>query len=377
MLLRYIDLRFLVIFLVFAPSFLCANGTDKDHEKQLTDSIICLKNNSSSLSVDLFGGAIVGFRLDSTTINPFSWKEQREQMPENNKSGAIFQGHFLCLGRWGAPTKGEMMAGVPHNGQSCRDMWRVDSISNLFILMNSEAPLDGIIISRAVKIARKSPVFKVEEKIKNINTVGRLFNMVQHATLGSPFLDSTTIVDTNAKEGFMQSMSYPNPSAFEYTWPIGFIDSSKNTLDLTRSSMHYSYVTTHIFSDSIGWVIASSPKRGLLVGYIWKTREYPWINIWNQLVDGKLWAKGLEFGTTGIGRSYPELLEKDTRFHGRNSFFFLDAKETVEKSYICFEIKIPVNFNGVSEVILDKNKICIYEKKRIGNNKFSIPIQFD
>lgn len=375
---RLIKYRYVVVLLLDIAFISASLPAKKIFGKRTTNqpatSVISLTNGISRLLIDTHGGAIVGFILDSTSVNPYSWRVNTGQMPQNNKEGAVFQGHFLCLGRWGAPTAGEMKAGVPHNGQSSRDFWKVDSLVNGSLLkMSSKAPLDGIEVRRTVRIAGQSPVFKVTEKIKNINSAGRLFNVVQHVTVGPPFLDSTTVVNTNAKEGFMQTMSYPDPAAFEYTWPAGFIDSTKVTLDLTKSSMQHSYVSTHIFADSIGWFTASSPKSRLLVGYIWKTAEYPWINIWNQVVDGKLWAKGLEFGTTGIGRSYQELLSVDTRFHGRSSFFFLDATETVEKSYICFQLKIPAGFSGVKSVVLKDGVISVVEKNKATNYTFTIP----
>ena len=98
------------------------------------------------------------------------------------------------------------------------------------------------------------------------------------------------------------------------------------------------------------------------MGYVWKTKDYPWLNLWQQWVDGKLWAKGLEFGTSGIGRSYQELLAVDTRFHGRSSYLFLDATETLDKSYLCFELAIPADFQGVSALKLEKSSVEIREK---------------
>ena len=381
---KYIDmlyryLCFIMLVMIFISTNLFAQEISKGKSKiKQNTSVVNLKNGTARLSIDTHGGAIVGFTMDSMSINPYSWKLNIDQMPQNNKYGAVFQGHFLCLGRWGAPTLGEMKAGVPHNGQSVCDYWIIDSLfTGSRLIMSSKAPLDGILIKRTVWIDRLSPVFKVTENVKNTNSVGRLFNIVQHATIGSPFLDSTTIINTNAKEGFMQTMSFPNPTAFEYSWPIGFVDSTKTMLDLTKSSMHYSYVSTHIFADSIGWVTASSPKNGLLIGYIWKTSDYPWINIWNQVVDGKLWAKGLEFGTTGIGKSYQDLLSVDTRFHGRSSFFFLDATDTVEKSYIGFQLKIPSDFSNVSKVTFKDGVISIIEKNKTRNYILTIPSLFE
>ncbi|MFZ4726140.1 MAG: hypothetical protein ACOYMD_11915, partial [Paludibacter sp.] len=234
-------------------------------------SIITLTNSNSQLSIDLQGGAIVDFHLNSNKINPFTWKVTTAQMPANNKNGVVFQGHFLCLGRWGAPTDGEMKAGVPHNGQAGRDLWKLEKTdSSKPIKMTANAPLDGITVERTIQLDTKSAAYKVTEKVKNVTSAGRLFNIVQHATIGAPFLDSTTLIDSNAKQGFLQTMCYPNPSAYEFIFPNAYTDSTKTALDLRTSSNKNSYVSTHIFADSIGWIVAATPNKKMLVGYIWK-----------------------------------------------------------------------------------------------------------
>jgi len=340
--------------------------------KSKPSTVISLNNLSSQVSIDLLGGAMVGFQLKTLQINPFTWKVTKAQMPANNKSGAVFQGHFLCLGRWGAPTDGEMKAGVPHNGQAGRDLWKLDaSATGQSIRMTSNAPLDGISVERTIQLDPINAVYKVTEKVTNVTSIGRLFNMVQHATIGAPFLDTTTLIDSNAKHGFLQTMCYPNPSEYEFVFPNAFVDSTRAPLDLCTSNNQNSYVSTHIFADSLGWIVAATPNKGLLVGYVWKTKDYPWLNLWQQWVDGKLWAKGLEFGTTGIGKSYQELLAVDTRFHNRSSFFFLDATETVEKSYISFEMQIPADFKGVSSLEMQHAAITVFEKST--RKAFQIP----
>jgi hypothetical protein len=262
-----------------------------------------------------------------------------------------------------------MKAGVPHNGQAVRDKWQLETFQKSGVAkMTIKAPLDGIAVERIVRMDAKSAAYKVTEKVKNITTMGRLFNIVQHATIGAPFLDSTTLIDSNAKQGFLQSMCYPNPAAYEFQFPNAYVDSTKAPLNLRTSYNKDSYVSTHIFADSIGWIVAATPSKGLLVGYVWKTADYPWLNLWQQWVDGKLWAKGLEFGTTGVGKSYQDLLAVDTRFHGRSSFFFLDATETVEKSYISFEMEIPEDFKGVESFVLGKTGINIIEKTVTGRS---------
>lgn len=315
------------------------------------------------LTVDLLGGAFVDFRLSKQTDNPFSWYIPINEMPENNCQGACFQGHFMCLGRWGAPTVGEMRAGVPHNGEAGNKLWKQQILEgDSLLVIRTEAPLDGVSARRKIQFDKINAVFKVTDYINSHLTVGRPFNMVQHATIGPPFLTSSTIINSNATVGFMQHLSYPNPHACEYVWPVAIIDTLGNQIDLTRTDISQSYVSTHLFSEKYGWITATEPQKGLLIGYIWNTEEYAWLNLWHEMKEGKPCAKGLEFGTTGIGVSYQDLLAIDTRFHGVNSFVYLDAWENLEKSFLCFQIFVPASYAGVKQIELKEDKIVIVEK---------------
>lgn len=339
----------------------CENLPEEKVALEVKPSIVYIQQASAKLGIDIMGGAIVDFQLANDSVNPFTWKVTREQMPVNNQSGAVFQGHFLCLGRWGAPTAGEMAAGVPHNGQAGAGFWQVDSTTESgSLLMQASAPLDGVDVTRKLQWKGKQALWQAIETVTNTTSIARPFNIVQHVTIGAPFLDTATRIFTNATDGFMQSLSYPNPHAFAYTWPNGLLDSSRKPVDLRQSHTPESYVSTHIFSDSIGWVVAFNPTTGHLLGYWFSTSAYPWINIWHQMQDGKPWAKGLEFGTTGIGKSYQELMATDTRFKGRASFFLLDAGEQVEKSYYCFLTKLPPGTMAVNKVELTSTGIVIH-----------------
>jgi len=295
-----------------------------------------LKNKTCEVTIDRWGGAFTSLRHTSSPVNPLSWALTVADMPPNNQNGAPFKGHFLCVGRWGSPSDGEIAAGVPHNGEPSNSYWQIVKRTDRSIHMENEAPLDDLKVKRIVALDEEAPTFLVTESFENVGAMGRISNVVQHITIGPPFLSEQTVVFTNAKQGFNQKFSYPDPSAYSYTWPMGLADTAtQRTIDMRRADHGDSHVTTHIFdeADEYGYVVAFDPSAQLVVGYVWKLDEYPWINIWHQLIDGELWAKGLEFGTTGIGRSYKELLAIDTRFHGVNSFEFIDAKEIQTKQF--------------------------------------------
>jgi hypothetical protein len=334
-----------------------------------------IQNESARMIFDRYGGAIIDFRLFGTDINPFTWELTSEQMPENNKQGAAFRGHFVCLGRWGAPTKGEMQAGVPHNGQASNQWWNIVQKKKHSFIVDCNAPLDHMYVKREFHIDHNKPVVFARETVKNFSTVGRFNNIVQHPTIGPPFLNDSTVINTNADKGFLQECSYPNPCENEYNWPFA-VKSDSTIIDLRRSNIDINYVTTHIFSDTMGWVSAYDPNSKLLLAYVFSTDEHPWLNIWHQTDStGNPVAKGLEFGTTGIGRPYQDLLKLDTRFHGQSSFTFLDAGETVTKSYYLLLTTIDKPVQNIGDIIPGRKnsniRILDQDKKILKDISFS------
>jgi hypothetical protein len=59
----------------------------------------------------------------------------------------------------------------------------------------------------------------------------------------------------------MQYHSYPNPHRYEYNWPEAIIDTLNNIIDLTRTDIVKSYVSTHLFDSEFAWITASSPEK--------------------------------------------------------------------------------------------------------------------
>ena len=154
-----------------------------------------LENNSCSLSAESFGGAIIDFHLkDDTQINPLSFAFTKEQMPDNNKNGAPYCGHFLCAGRWGLPSKGEIKNGMPNHGEAANIEWQIER-NDYYLFMQTLAKKEGLHIERTIELDKHNSVFAVSESFTNINPLGRLYNVVQHPTLAAPFLDASTIIN--------------------------------------------------------------------------------------------------------------------------------------------------------------------------------------
>lgn len=326
------------------------------------------ENEKIKVRFETAGSAVSEFILKSKPLNPLSWTLQPKDMPKPNQGAPVFRGHFLCTGRWGAASAEEQMAGIPHNGEVNTQNWKVlkrEKVNGnlLGASLLCKLPKEQMTVERKIQIHPSGNAFFVTEKCSSLTDLDRLFNLVQHPTIGAPFLNPQTVIDCNGTAGFDQRTGTQDLEKKVFYWPNGELEDG--ACDLRKVNDDRGYVTTHIFPDSVewGWVTASSPNTELVLGYIFKAKAYPWLNLWHWKKDGVPHAHGLEFGTTGKGLPYPELLAQGgTSFFGKNSFVFLPARQSITKSYLAFLGEIPKDFSGVARIDWNNDKIILTEQ---------------
>ncbi|MEX2304034.1 MAG: hypothetical protein WD733_24020 [Bryobacterales bacterium] len=329
---------------------------------------VVLEGEQASVVVDLGGGSIVRFQLKESPLNPLVWNNQGP--PDEARP----MSHFLCLDRWGAPSKAEQANGMPSHGEVTRVRWNLlrepaSSGGSIEAEMAAALPLAGLSIKRRIRLAAKQALLTVTEEVTNTNKLGRLYNMVQHPTIGPPFLDAATVVDANAGQGFMQSSPLPNPEEPSVRWPQALRNGQPVDLRHLTDSPDPN-VVSFVIDDEYGWVTAVNASHGLLLGYLWKKSDYPWLNIWRHVKDGKPFARGLEFGTTGLHQPFAALLEKG-RIFGRPLYNYLDAGQSAERSYVAFLLAVPGGYQGVADVRYESGTITVREKA--SGRELSIP----
>ena len=329
--------------------------------------LLILDGKAAKLVVDLGGGSIADFHLKSNKLNPLQWDSwDFSDTPEADPPmEPRSMGHFLCLDRWGPATEAELGHGMQWHGEATRVWWTTNSQpvkkdGQLHADMSAELPLAGLKVTRTIRMSEKESIFSVSEAVTNTRHLGRIYNIVQHPTIGPPFLDESTIVDANATRGFMQDRPMPMPEIPEVRWP--------NALQMDGTQVDIRYLTddsapgvvSYIVEEEYGWTTAINASEGLLVGYIWPTADYPWFDAWRHVKEGKPFARGLEFGTTGLHQPGPVLVEKGKIF-GQKIFRFIDADETQTFSYANFLMEIPNNFAGVADIDYTGDKLVIRE----------------
>ncbi|HTF30197.1 MAG TPA: hypothetical protein VK625_15205 [Flavitalea sp.] len=325
-----------------------------------------IHNARASLTINAFGGALIDFHLRDSKINPLSFRFTEDQMPVNNKSGAPYQGHFLCLGRWGGPSVGEVKAGVPDHGHLANIMWTCSSTDEDqgTLNMHAESKLEGLKIDRTIQMDARLGLYLVTELVVNINPLGRLYNMVQHPTIAAPFLKNNMRIQCNASKGFHYK-NYHDPEKNASNWPYG-IEEDKTINDLRFCDRGVSSVFSFIVDEKsrLGWITAYSPDAKLLIGYLWLRQDYPWINLWKDWDKGNIRYCGLEFGTTGIHQPFMEILaqNKATVFN-INTFQYIDAGERVHRRYLSFLAETPDDFGEIESVFIRDGSLFIRSHK--------------
>ena len=335
-------------------------------------TLVKLENHTVSLMVDPFGGAITSFRLNDNVINPLSFSFSKEQMPANNQPGAVYQGHFACIGRWGAPSIGEMKAGLPHHGEPANIGWTIDEQHPAGLRMHVTAAKEGLHVTRKIVLDTFQPVFAVTEEITNTNGLGRPFNIVQHPTLAPPFLDANTSIDCNAAEGLEQAV-YSRVGNCNVNWPM-VKDMHEQSFDLRRPTVPYNSVFSFVVKEQgeYGWITAYSPAHNLLFGYLWKRADYPWIHLWQHFTNETIAYRGIEFGTAGIHQPFSEFIQSTPTLFGEKTYEYLDAGEAITKTYFSFIHAVAEGFTGVENVYFANDVLCI--QARPGGNDINIKL---
>lgn len=338
----------IILFVPLLIAVSCDQGSLREKETvDLSVDDFIFENRDFSLTVTRTGGMFTDFHLKGRPVNPFGWSVLPEQMPENNQPH-VFAGHFLCSGRWGAPSEGEIAVGIPHNGEVNTMPWIIThdekSENGLrSVSMNCHAPIERLDVERKIVIPETGSWFFVKEKFTNNLPVGRIANFVQHGTVYAPFLNEEMLVFTNAERGFDQRTNPKFLQDSSFVWPHAVL-ASGSRINLTNPQTDEGFVTTHIFpeNDSLGWIVAINPTENILLAYVFKTSEYPWFNYWHHAEEGKPYVRGLEFGTTGLGQAHEMIFEENNRFFGTPFFLYMNAGETLEKCWLCLKMETEI-----------------------------------
>lgn len=339
-----------------------------------------LDNGEVTLTMLEGGGHIAGLRLrDGPRVNPLwipAWKtiepwayRRRHARRYALRLLAAISGHNPCLGWFGDPSPEEARAGMECHGEAPVARWRlirrIRSAAALSLTCRCTLPVAQMELTRTLRTRKGSNAVQVREVVRNLSRRDLPFTMCQHVTVGPPFLEKgVTVFDMPATRGhtfpgrFGDSQRLCPDQAF--TWPHG-PGAAGRRVDLRmigREFRRSSDFTTQLIDPRRrdAWFSAVNPRQGLLLAYVWRREDYPWVGNWEENFgrqsapwSGRSLARGMEFANTPFPVGLRRAVEKG-RFHGLPTFRWLPARSSAEFRYDILLLWVPEKTRGVADI---------------------------
>lgn len=371
-----------------APGLLARQPDSRPREVNFENTpALEIANDKLALTVTLLGGTFARLVLaEEPDLNPL-WepvrfgRETGRAVPFNGGAG-----HFLCVDGFGPVSAEERAAGLPGHGEAhlqkheVRAFDRQGGVQSLTI--EATLPLVQEKLTRRISLAAGESMLRVDTKLENLLAFDRPVHWAEHGTVGSPFLESgQTVVDVSGRRS--QSRPYDRPgsgpmarrlaSGKDFDWPMApGLDGAPVDLRLTPVNPHWlDHSATLIDPErKYGWTTALHPARRLVVGYLFRREEFPWVQYWgNYPANGKL-ARGLEFSTQPYDVSRREVVSSP-RLFGAPMYRWLPAKSAIEASFLMFYARVPAGMAHVDDVRLENGRLIIED--RHANSRQELP----
>ena len=362
------------IFLTIAAAFVLAAlalGATVTFENR---PAVVIGNNKVVFTVLPQGTTIASviLREDVNVLNPL-WNPVRmaRELGQTSPNGTGF-GHFLCLDGFGSPSPDEKAAGLPGHGEAHdREFEHEGSYSDgeSIHVFKADLPITQERVTRTMRLRDGENVMAVATEVESLLGFDRPVFWAEHATIGSPFLEpNATVVDLPATRSKTRPYS-PSKAGLphrlasdkDFVWPMALgvdgklvdlraapseTDSGDHTASLLDATRKNVYVTM------------LNSRRRLLLGYVFKASDYPWVQNWeNYPSNGKL-ARGLEFSTLPYDMPRRLVIEEGKMF-GAPLYRWLPAKGKLTARFLMFYTPVPAGFRKVSDVKLVDGNIVV------------------
>ena len=110
------------------------------------------------------------------------------------------------------------------------------------------------------------------------------------------------------------------------------------------------------------YVTALHPVKKLVVGWVFKSDEFPWLQNWEYYPTNGMYARGLEFSTQPFDVPRREAVTLGRMFDAP-TYRWLPAKSAIESSFLMFYTATPDGMTRVDDVRLEGGKLTIEDRK--------------
>jgi hypothetical protein len=375
----------LVTFLCFVYAFAAAA-----QNKAVFESLpaLQLSNDKMELTVVPEGGAMVQLILadDKEKLNPL-WNPIRiAREAGQNRPANFFRGHFVCVDGFGPSSPEERTAGLPMHGEAHALPWELDSYQKQGRVTSAKftvkLPMSQEIFTRTFRIVDGENVVWVDSELENLLAFDRPAFWGEHATIGAPFLEpGKVVVDMPVHRAKTKAYAMPAggtvnrhlESFKDFTWPMGPTRSG-GTFDLRSAPMQPGSTehSTSLLDPSrkLVFVTALRQDKGLLIGWVFRREEYPWVQTWLSYPGPNRMTRGIEFATQPFDLPRAEVLKAGPLFD-TPVFRVLPAKSKISSSFLMFYTRVPAGFQKVDDIQLEGGKLIIED--RVASKKITLP----
>jgi hypothetical protein len=155
----------------------------------------------------------------------------------------------------------------------------------------------------------------------------------------------------------------------DFIWPNAPTKDRKQMNLRTTPAGRYGHYTAQLLSPEleIGFIAACNPRLKLLVVYVFRRADFPWVGNWEEQYNrtpapwqGKTFCRGLEFSTTPFAIPRRQTIEQGPLF-GEPTYRWLPARSKVQVRFLILLFEVPETFRGVASVSIAQRKIVVVE----------------
>ncbi len=364
------SMRILVLLLAALPAVAQRAATFE------TRPATALENDRIELLTLNKGGAFVSLTLkdDPEKMNPMWNPVALARMTRGPSRFGDSLGHLVCVDGFGPTSKEEQAAGLQGHGEAHRQPWELLSQGRdgrtVQLTWRARLPLVQEVFTRRVELVDGEQVVYVDSTLENELAFDRPINWAEHATIGYPFLaPGKTVV--NASVGRCQARPHQNMppnrrlvSGQDFDYPMAPLKAG-GTADIRQipdppDSMDHSGCVLDP-ARRLGYITAINVEKRLLLGYLVRREEYPWLQEWMNYPPNMALSRGLEFGTQPFDVPRRQTVELG-RLFDTPAFRWLPAKSKIGTRFLMFYTRVPAGFTEVSDVRQENGQLIIEDK---------------
>ena len=339
---------------------------------------VTLSNDKLELTLMVKGGTLASIVLhdDPEKLSPL-WNPMR-MMRELGRTPSFDGGAglFVCVDGFGPASDEEKAAGLPMHGEAHSQMFEVKSGRegpSAFITMRATLPIVHETFTRTFRVVDGESVISVESELENQLGFDRPVNWAEHATIGSPFLESgVTVVDLSGSRSRTRNYDRIDngqsvrrlASGQDFTWPLApGLNGQAIDLRQTPENAHYLDHATTLLDPTrdLEWATALNPKRRLVLGYVFRRDEYQWLQYWGNYPATQKFSRGMEFGTQPFDVPRREAISAGKLFD-TPTYRWLPAKSVIKTRFLVFYTHVPAGLQKVDDVRIENGQIVVEDR---------------